>query len=101
MFAHDAFGDMMMAMEEESEDEPDMDVQRALVSMAKAKDDLGFDPVKQFGWASPKVLLFCLCLGWVAFITLSLYILRITWRLFKVLCRLPSEKPAAHKSYTA
>ncbi|KAJ5557108.1 hypothetical protein N7494_001023 [Penicillium frequentans] len=101
MFAHDAFGDMMIAMEEDSEDKPDVDVQKALESIKKAKDDLGFDPVKKFGWVSPKALLFCLCLGWVTIVTLGLYILRITGKMIKVLCRLPSEKTAAHKSYTA
>ncbi|KAJ5813684.1 uncharacterized protein N7503_000434 [Penicillium pulvis] len=101
MFVHDAFGDTMITMENDSKDEPNMDVQKALESMEKAKHDLGFDPVKQFGWVSPKVLLFCLCLGWVTIVTLGLYILRITGRLFKVLFRLPSEEPAAHKAYTA
>jgi hypothetical protein len=101
MLAHDAFGDLLIAMEEDSKDKPDMDVQKALQSIEKARDGLGFDPVKKFGWVSPKVLLLCLCLGWVAIITLGLYILRITGKLFKVLCRLPSEKPIAHKSYTA
>ncbi|KAJ6003058.1 hypothetical protein N7451_005605 [Penicillium sp. IBT 35674x] len=102
MFVLDAFGDMLIAMEKDSEDKPDMDVQKALESIEKAKDDLGFDPVKKkFGWVSPKVLLFCLCLGWVTIATLGLYILRITEKMFKVLCRLPSQKPAAHTSYTA
>ncbi|KAJ5889537.1 hypothetical protein N7504_010347 [Penicillium tannophilum] len=100
MFAHDALGDMIIAMEY-SEDKPDVDVQKALENVEKARHDLGFDPVKKFGWVSPKVLLLCLFLGWVTIVTLGLYILRITGRLLKVLCRLPSERPAAHKLYTA
>ena len=54
--------------------------QTALMKMSEFKDEAGVDPTELFKRIPPKFLAWVAALAWINFGTLSLYVLRLTWK---------------------